>query len=717
MTKSSRLFEAYLDRVDLIVILVPKTYAGGHIRSFYLTGNDRKEPLTFNKKSDLSNYIKYECPLSFYVQIGQEYQVTDEWGAQTDLQMGAVIRTDEFDSMFHYTGNDLGVTYAPQKSTFKVWAPTATKTRVKIINPETGREREVGMNREPQGVWSCSVMENIEGCYYAFTVYVNGVWREANDPYAKAMTANSQYSVVVDLRKTDVNVTARPPMQYETDAIIYEMHIRDFSIHPHSGIKQKGKYMGLTEERTRGSKGQVTGMDYLKDLGITHVELLPVNDFGGVDELQPEKSYNWGYNPLYFQVPEGSYASNPHNPYTRIKELKQVVNTFHQNGLRVILDVVFNHVFVREESSFEQLVPGYFFRHDQHGMPSNGTGVGNDFASERAMARKFIVDSVLFWLKEYNVDGFRFDLMGILDVETMKEIRMKLDAIDPSIMIFGEGWDLNTPLSHERKATIQNAVLMPRVAHFNDRFRDCIKGSTFNLYDRGFALGHTHRKGDVKQSIAGSIALVKGEKGLFCHPNQTINYVESHDNHTLWDKLRKCNDFEDEVILRKRQRLATTMVLLSQGIPFIHSGQEFCRTKQGVENSYQSPDHINQLDWNRQYAFRKDVEYIKGIISIRKHHGAFRFTNAPSIRRHFSFLETSDHLVVYQLLNVKEYGPWSAIMVAFNQDTFAQSFSLERKGIWYIAADDRYAGTTPCGTIKKTDITVSPVSTLVLFQP
>lgn len=716
MTKDGRLFEAYLDRMDLIVVLVPKTYAGGHIRSFDLTGNDQKEPLVFNKKIDLPDYIKYECPFSFSVQIGQEYRVTDEHGAQTDLQIGAVIRTDEFDSIFHYTGNDLGVAYTPEKSTFKVWAPTATKAKVKMINPETGKEAQLEMDREPQGVWSCSVMENVEGHYYAFMVYVNGVWREANDPYAKSMTANSQYGVVVDLRKTDVTATVRPPMQYETDAIIYEMHIRDFSIHPYSGIKQKGKYMGLAEGETRGSKGQVTGLDYLKDLGITHVELLPVNDFGGVDELQPEKSYNWGYNPLYFQVPEGSYSSDPHDPYTRIKELKQAINTFHEKGLRVIIDVVFNHVFIREESSFEQLVPGYFFRHDQHGMPSNGTGVGNDFASERAMARKFIIDSVLFWLEEYNVDGFRFDLMGILDVETMKEIRTKLDAIDPSIMVLGEGWDLNTPLSHERKATIQNAVLMPRIAHFNDRFRDCMKGSTFNLYDRGFALGHTHRKGDVKQSIAGSIALVKGEKGLFCHPNQTINYVESHDNHTLWDKLCKCNDFEDETILRKRQRLATTMVLLSQGIPFLHGGQEFYRTKQGVENSYQSPDHINQLNWDRQYAFMDDVQYIKGIIAIRKHHGAFRFSNAPSIRRHFSFLDTNDHLVVYQLSNVKEYGPWSAIMVAFNQDTSAQVFSLKDERIWHIAADDQHAGTKPCGMIKKTDITVPPVSTLVLFQ-
>ncbi|HWO96354.1 MAG TPA: type I pullulanase, partial [Bacillus sp. (in: firmicutes)] len=670
----------------------------------------------YNRKTELPGYIKYECPLSFYVQVGQEYLVTDEYGKQTDLQIGAVIRTDEFDSMFHYTGNDLGVTCTPEKSIFKVWAPTATKARVKTINPETGKEKMMEMSRKPKGVWSCSVMGNIEGHYYAFIVYVNGVWREANDPYAKAMTANSRYGVVVDLRKTDVAASARPPMQHETDAIIYEMHIRDFSIHPNSGINQKGKYMGLTEKGTRGSKGQVTGLDYLKDLGITHVELLPVNDFGGVDELHPEKGYNWGYNPLYFQVPEGSYASNPHDPYTRIRELKQAVNSFHENGLRVILDVVFNHVFIREESSFEQLVPGYFFRHDQHGMPSNGTGVGNDFASERAMARKFIVDSVLFWLKEYNVDGFRFDLMGILDVETMKEIRIQLDAIDPSIIILGEGWDLNTPLAPDRKATIQNAVSMPRIAHFNDRFRDCIKGSTFNLYDRGFALGHTHRKGDVKQSIAGSISLTKGEKGLFCHPNQTINYVESHDNHTLWDKLCKCNDFEDEKILRKRQRLATVMVLLSQGIPFLHSGQEFYRTKQGVENSYQSPDYINQLDWDRQYAFKDDIEYIKGIISIRKYHGAFRFSNAPSIRRHLSFLDTNDHLVVYQLLDVKQYGPWSAITVAFNHDTCAQTFSLREGKGWHIAADDQYAGTKPHGIIKTTDITVPPISTLVLFQ-
>jgi pullulanase len=716
LVKIKRSFEAYLDQIDLVVILVPKTNEADCGKSFYLKGNGQKEPLIFNTTVSLPDHVKYECSLSSRVQIGKEYQVVDECGTATDLQMGAVIRTKEFDSMFHYTGEDLGVTYTSEGSLFKVWAPTAVKAFVHIIDPKTGKETRNEMIRESKGVWKYAMTGNGEGFLYFFRVQVNGVWRKANDPYAKALTANSEYGVVINPAKTYVPKRPRPPMQRETDAIIYETHIRDFSIHPDSGIAQKGQYLGLTEEATRGGKGQVTGMSYLKELGITHVELLPVNDFAGVDERHPETSYNWGYNPLYFQVPEGSYASNPDDPYTRITELKQVINTFHENGLRVIVDVVFNHVFIREESSFEQLVPGYFFRHDEHGMPSNGTGVGNDFASERAMGRKFIVDSVLFWLKEYDVDGFRFDLMGILDVETMNEIRTRVDEIDSSIMIFGEGWDLNTPLPPQRKAAIQNAVSMPRIAHFNDRFRDGIKGSTFNLYDRGFALGHTHRKEEVKQSIAGSIALRKGEKGLFCHPNQTVNYVESHDNHTMWDKLCKCNDFEEGSLLRKRQKLATTMVLLSQGIPFLHSGQEFYRTKQGVENSYQSPDSINWMDWNRQFAFREDIEYIKGIISIRKHHEAFRFSNAPLIRRHFSFLDTSDHLVVYQLMNVQEYGPWSAITVAFNQDPYPQPFSIGKGKAWHIAADDRCAGTQSIGIIEACQVTVPPVSTLILFQ-
>jgi pullulanase len=716
LKQADRKFEAYIDRMDLITVLVPKAYHDGHVGSFRFCGNELHEPLAYNRKTELSHHVKYECPLTFYVQIGHEYKVIDEYGERTNLQIGAVIRTDEFDSMFYYTGQDLGVTYSTEKSLFKVWAPTATRAKLKIIHPETKEEKVNDMTRESHGTWSCTVKGNLEKHFYSFIVCVNDVWREASDPYAKAMTVNSEYSVIVDLKQGSVKKAARPPMHDETDAIIYEMHVRDFSIHPNSGIREKGKYLGLIEKGTKGAFGQITGLDYVKELGVTHVELLPVNDFAGMDELDPEKSYNWGYNPLYFQVPEGSYASNPHDPYIRIKELKQAIAVFHENGIRVIMDVVFNHVFIREQSAFEQLVPGYFFRHDEHGMPSNGTGVGNDFASERVMARKFIIDSVLFWIKEYNVDGFRFDLMGILDIETMKEVRFQLDQLDPSILLLGEGWDLNTPLAHERKAAIQNAVELPRIAHFNDRFRDCIKGSTFNLYDRGFALGHTHRKEEVKQSIAGSIALTKGEKGLFCHPNQTINYVESHDNHTLWDKLVRCNDFEEEAILRKRQKLATTMVLLSQGIPFLHSGQEFYRTKQGVENSYQSPDHINQLDWNRQYAFKEDVEYIKGIISIRKHHRAFRLPNAPLIRRHLSFLDTNDHLIAYQLLGVGGYGPWSAITVAFNHDTQNQTFCLKEVQRWKVAANDRYADPKGCNPINGKEVNVPPVSTLVLFQ-
>ncbi|WP_416827747.1 type I pullulanase [Ectobacillus polymachus] len=713
MLKVENAFEAYIDRMDFITILLSKAY--GVSSKFRLKSHESEWNLNIEKIIEFQEFTKYECKVETSLEMGETYRVVDERNNEIDLQIGAVIRTQAFDNTYYYDGNDLGVTFTLEKTICKVWAPTATKAKVRFYDLSGYKENE--MIREQNGVWRAEIVGNCEGAYYTICVYINHQWREAIDPYAKAVSSNGVYGIIIDLEKTRVKKEelALPPCPL-SDAIIYEAHIRDFTNHPESGVVCKGKYKGLTEERTKGLDGSSTGLAYLKELGITHLELLPFNDFAGVDELLPQTSYNWGYNPLHYNVPEGSYASDADNPYARILEVKRMIQTLHKHGIRVIMDVVYNHVYIRETSSFELLVPGYYFRHDKDGMPSNGTGVGNDIASERKMVRKFIKDSVLYWLEEYEVDGFRFDLMGILDIETMNEIRNEINRIKKDVMLLGEGWDMDTPLAQDQKATLRNAAQMPNIAQFNDAFRDTVKGSTFNLYDRGYAFGSSANVEYMKTFIAGSIPIEIDKLSPFLEPYQTINYVESHDNATMWDKLKVSNKDDSEDIRKRRHRLATTITLLSQGIPFLHAGQEFFRTKKGIENSYNSPDYINQIDWERKEANLHHVEYIKGMIAIRKKHGAFRLPSTDLVRRHLRFLQAPDSVIMYELCDVQEYGPWKNILVVLNNTDYTKQIILPDFGEWQVLADNVAASTSPMYRIQEPVLLVFPISSYILAK-
>ncbi|WP_096152903.1 MULTISPECIES: type I pullulanase [Bacillus] len=714
MITVKREFEAFIDKLDSITVLLPKSEYSGLSNSFTLETNSLPpKSLRIGEKIDLPDKIKYICQLEEPLQIGVEYWITDEHSRKTDLQIGAVIRTEQWDELFYYDCNDLGVTYSKTDTTFTIWAPSASAVKVKIIELN-GNENLYSLLREEKGVWRLTVNGDLEYFTYTFLVCVNLVWREAVDPYSIAVSANVEAGIIINPEKTRMAIHPLPPFKSITDAIIYELHVRDFSIHAESGLKQKGKYLAFLEEGTKTSSNHITGLNYLEELGITHVELLPINTFGGVDELHPDKQYNWGYNPLLFNVPQGSYATSVTNPLSRIKELKQLVDTFHKKNIRVIVDVVYNHVFIREESSFEKIVPGYYFRHDEHGMPSNGTGVGNDIASERKMVRKFILDSILYWIKEFDVDGFRFDLMGILDIDTMNDIRNAVDEVKSGCILLGEGWELNTPIRAEQKAMISNAQQMQGISFFNDRFRDGIKGSTFNLFDRGFALGNTHKTQILKESVIGSICLNNENKGLFVEPTQSINYVESHDNHTLWDKMNICNAHEEENLRIKRHLLATAIVFLSQGVPFIHAGQEFFRTKNGHENSYKSPDTINALDWERRDKYLEQVSYVQGLIALRKSHSAFRFSNASKIRKHFSVVMEKGSLFAYTLKDVQQYGNSKNILVIYNNAIQKDMVKLPG-GKWNACVLGEKAGTTTLKTLENS-IEVLPVSTTVLIQ-
>lgn len=714
MNSNDRIFLAYLDEMDIITILLPLSYHQGLSSTFSITDESQQvRPLQIIKKQQIENHNKYICRLAEEISFVHPYWIMDEHGGRTDLQIGAVIRTPAFDEHFFYDGNDLGVRCSANQTHFKLWAPTATQVKLKLRNPTSSFSEIVKMKREAKGVWSIAINLDLELYKYTFLILVNQEWRESVDPYAASVTANGELGVIVKLEKTRREKPILPHFENPVDAIIYETHIRDFTIHPNSGVKHKGLYLGASELNTKGKDSEPTGLSYVKDLGITHIEFLPFNDFAGVDEVEPHKDYNWGYNPIHFNVPEGSYSSNPSDPYARIIELKKLIDSIHRQGIRVIMDVVYNHVYIRETSSFEKVVPGYYFRHNDLGFPSNGTGVGNDIASERKMVRKFIVDSIRFWMEEYHIDGFRFDLMGILDVETMKEVRKTCDSIQEGTLIIGEGWNLNTPLPMDKKAIIRNQSKLPDIGQFNDKFRDTVKGNTFYLYDKGYVLGNEHYYEGAIDVITGSIGLNQETGGLLTEPSQSVNYAECHDNHTMWDKLVSCLPDLDHAIHMKYHRLATGLVVLSQGIPFLHSGQEFFRTKRGDGNSYKSPDHINQLDWDRKHLYKDNVNYIKGLIKIRKELPCFRMKSADQIRANTHILPLPAPLIGFSLQNQSE--DFSEVLFLINPLRTKQLIEIP-DGSWTVIANDKRAGIYSKQLVQGKEIEVEPVCLTILAK-
>ncbi|MDP4085906.1 MAG: type I pullulanase [Bacillota bacterium] len=711
MYAMERPFLAYLDEMNIVTILLPNDYHNGISTSFFLSCGLQYIPLEIKEKHPIEHHMKYICAISFVISFEKTYWILDEFEGKTDLQFGAVIRTEVFDELFFYEGNDLGVQCLGKKTQFKLWAPTAAKVDLNLYSPSGDFSESFSMKREEKGVWTAYIHKDLEYYQYTFLVCVNQEFSEAVDPYAKAVTPNGERGVVVKMEKTHLPKPILQSFEHPVDAVIYETHIRDFTIHPNSGVKHKGLYLGAGEKKTSGIFNQLTGLSYLKDLGITHIEFLPFHDFAGVDEVNDKNEYNWGYNPVHFNVPEGSYSTDPVNPYTRIREIKQCIEQIHKASLRVIMDAVYNHVYQREQSHFEKIVPGYYFRHNEFGLPSNGTGVGNDIASERKMVRKYILDSIRFWINEYHIDGIRFDLMGIMDVDTINEIKEMCDSLSDGMLLVGEGWTLNTPLPENKKATILNQANLPEIGQFNDLFRDSIKGSTFNLYDKGYAFGNEHYFEMAKEVIAGSIGFHMSKNALFKEPFQSVNYVECHDNHTLWDKICSCFPNEDESLLMKYHRLATSIVLLSQGIPFLHSGQEFFRTKSGIGNSYKSPDIINQLDWDRKWKYSKNVEYMKGIIKLRKTLPCFRMRSKKEICENMVEIELPSPIIGFSYRNPSSI--FFKIHFYINPSLVKYSINVDTDD-WYLLADEHSTYLNTNHSISAKEIVLEPVSLTIL---
>lgn len=663
---------------------------------------------------DITNKVKIITEQK--IDLKQTYKVKIENVADTFTEIGKVIRSEEFDHSFYYGGNDLGNIYTPQYTKFRVWAPTASE--VKLVTYKKWNDKigtEINMQQGEKGTWKAELKGNQKGLFYTYKVRIGDKWTEAVDPYARAASVNGDKGAVVDLEETTPKkwkANKKPKFKNPEDAIIYELHVRDLSIQPESGIKQKGKYLGVTEKGTRGPEGVKTGLDHMKNLGVTHVQLLPIFDYASVNEENlNEPQYNWGYDPKNFNVPEGSYSTNPYEPTVRITELKQMIQTLHDNNLRVVMDVVYNHMYNAAESNFHKLVPGYYYRYNEDGTFANGTGVGNDTASERKMMRKFMVDSVTYWAKEYNLDGFRFDLMGIHDYETMNEIRKAVNQIDPSIILHGEGWDLNTPLAAELKANQKNAEKMKGIAHFNDNIRDGLKGSVFEEKENGFVNGKENMEDRIKKGITAGIDY-DINSSTYQDPEQVLTYVEAHDNHTLWDKLELTNPDDSEEVRKQMHKLSSSILLTSQGIPFLHAGQEFMRTKYGDHNSYKSPDSINQMDWLRRATFNNEVEYMKGLIDLRKKYSAFRMTSAEQIKKHIAFMDTPKNVLAYSIKgngNKNEY-----FIVAHNANKEAVDITLPSKGPWKVLVDGKQAGSKTLYVVHDNKIKVPALSSLVL---
>ncbi|WP_054958253.1 type I pullulanase [Paenibacillus dakarensis] len=603
---------------------------------------------------------------------------------------GVSVFSEEFDSTFYYEGTDLGLTYTKEKSSFRVWAPTASEAFVMLYEAwDSSFAHKIPMKRDVKGTWVSSIEGDLSGRYYTYLVRIGKQWNEAVDPYAKAVGVNGDRGAIIDMSETNPErwTADQPEFINAMDAIIYELHIRDYTIHAESGVKNKGKYLGLAETGTRGPEGINTGLDHIKDLGVTHVQVMPFYDFAteSIDETRlDEPQYNWGYDPKNYNVPEGSYSTDPYRPETRIRELKQMIQAMHDEGLRVIMDVVYNHVFDGYLINFTKLVPGYYLRYTADRQLSNGSGCGNDTASERKMMRKFIVESILYWAGEYNIDGFRFDLMGLLDKETMNEIRHRLDEVDPSIIMLGEGWIMETELAKDLRANQLQAKEMPRIAHFNDGFRNTVKGDVFVADKKGFISGGTSLETEMKKAIAAGIQYNSEITSFAIEPDQTVNYVECHDNHTLWDKIELSTMGENNEVRQAMHRLASSILLTSQGIPFIHAGQEFYRSKGGEENSYNLSDEVNQLDWKRAAEHRDAIQFMKQLIKLRHEHPAFRMKDAASIRTHLVFEEAPQHAVAYSIRNHANGDPEKHLYVLHYAGRSAAQVNLPNLGSWEI---------------------------------
>ncbi|QQS48106.1 MAG: type I pullulanase [Acidobacteriota bacterium] len=615
----------------------------------------------------------------------------------------------------------LGALYTPERTEFRVWAPTASVMTMHLYDsPTGGRPKYIAMKPAENGCWETTLLGDQLGKYYTYTAAGDdprfNPRRELLDPYANCVTAHNGRSIIWH----DTTPVAPRPEFPISEAIIYEMHVRDFTIDPDSGIQRRGKYLGLTEFGTHLTQRPdiVTGLDHLIELGVNVVQLMPVSEFYN---NKSEDLYGWGYDVVHHRSPDGWYATERFDG-RRVTEVKRMIDELHRQGIRVTLDVVFNHTYESIEHelvfSFEGLVPGYYYRLKEDGSYWNGSGTGNEFRSEAPMVRRYILDTLRHWVTEYRIDGFRFDLIGLMDSETIRQIVEELRAIDPNLLIYGEPWaGGSTPIMLSHKGVQRGQGW----AVFNDHYRDALKGNVFNARETGFIQSGAHVSG-VKNGICGAI------DDFADSPLESINYVECHDNHTLWDRLM-ISTVDDARITnadrRAMDKLAAAVIFTSQGIPFIQSGQEFLRGKGGNHNSYDRPDYVNMIRWKEKAAHKDVYDYYRGLIALRMAHPIFRLETEEDIRSAITFLDEDPNRLLphgfigYVIEDVTERDEWSRAVVLINPNARAVEIEIP-DGEWQVYGDGREISLTPLrlklSVLEESVATVAPRSVLILGE-
>ena len=626
----------------------------------------------------------------------------------------------EFEAQYTYSGMDLGATWSKEKTLFRLWAPTASSVKVNLYSAGTAGVpdllEQLDMTADVNGTWVAEKCSDLNGVYYTYLVEVDGEVTEACDPYARTTGVNGHRAMILNLDATNPEGWAEDVVPHAglniTDAVITELHVRDLSMDASSGIAHKGKFLGLAETGTTTPEGIPTGMDHFKQMGITHIHLLPVYDFGFTDEALEVPQYNWGYDPVNFNVPEGSYATDPFHGEVRVAEMKQMIKALHDNGLSVIMDVVYNHVYHDQPYCFNQIVPGYFSRISQDGVWSNGSFCGNDTASERSMVRKYIVDSVNYWADEYHIDGFRFDLVGLIDVQTINEIVETVHSKHPHVIFYGEGWNMPTVVTKPgvELAIQPNSHQMPGFAFFSDTIRDLMRGRIQEHTAPGYIAGVVTPRDALDASFMGM-------PDWAAQPDQCINYVSCHDNHTLFDRIALTAPNATLAEQIRMNRLAAAFSILAQGTPFFHAGEEMLRTKPDGnggfdENSYRAPDWVNSMKWSdlAKADYKTTMEYYRGLIAFRKAHSCLRLQTRDAVCKAVQPIPVDAPLgAAYHIT-----GDSQELFCLFN--AAAESITVQLpEGNWNVMIADDKAGIQALGQASGS-VTVVPISATVLVK-
>jgi len=750
-SRSPKFKSAYFRDMDTFVFTATETLDDSDIRVY-------ADDVLISVDTIVIDGMNGTVLLSDEVDFSKKYVIeadfSDDSINEYTITFDGIYDSEAFNNAFGYEGDDLGAIVNGNQTTFRLWAPVSESVTLNLYNTGTalsngGTDTPISthvMAPSEKGTFYLSLPSNLHGTYYTFTVKNGANTYEVIDPYAKSSGVNGKRGLIVDFDQVNPEGfeydNRADNMVNATDAIIYELHVRDLTSHSSwtGSEANRARYLGLVEEGT-SYQGVTTGFDHILELGVTHVQLLPFFDYGVVDETKLDdedyNAFNWGYMPLNFNVLEGSFSSNPYDGLVRVAEMKEVVSKFTEADIRVNMDVVYNHTGLTADSNFNLIIPGYYHRKNTNGTFSNGSGTGNETASERFMMRKFMVESLVFWATEYNISGFRFDLMALHDIETMNEIMTALQAVDETIMVYGEPWMGGTsPLPLEDQAGKNNLYLLDGIGAFNDDLRDGVKGSVFAKTEGGFIQGTFSDKlvTRTKYGIVGGIdyeginpALLSAQKVWHTSPLKTINYVTAHDNNTLYDKLYLTLEETDRLdIIPQLMKQANAIVLTSQGISFLHAGDEFMRSKPLVDgtgfdhNSYQSPDAVNQLRWDLKAGdIEMNVfEYYKGLIAFRKAHPSLRMTEASDIVSNLDFLyESTDGVISYIITNDASNDAYEEMLIIHNANNKSTKIKLPTEGGWRLVVDGDTAGTEIIDTFKGGEtISVTAHSSYILYR-